>query len=173
MSRPGALAARSCSLLPGIFTAPFLHLSWAHIYANSIPLLLTGTFVLATGALRFFAVTLLIIITSGLSVWMFSPANSVTVGASGVIFGYLGFLFLRGLVERTWWTIAVALLIGLLFGIALSGIVPGDPHISWQGHLGGLVGGLVGAVVFRKHRLPTRPKKQLPTTLTIPTANLD
>jgi membrane associated rhomboid family serine protease len=173
MDRAGGITARSASGLPGIFTAPFLHVSWAHIYGNSIPLLLTGTFVLATGALRFFAVTVLIIVTSGLSVWLFSPPNTVTVGASGVIFGYLGFLFLRGLVERTWWTIAVALLIGLLFGIALSGVVPGDPHISWQAHLGGLVGGLVGAVVFRKHRLPVRPKKQLPTTLTIPTTNLD
>jgi membrane associated rhomboid family serine protease len=77
---------------------------------------------------------------------------------------------MRGLVEHSWWTIAVALLVGLLFGVALSGVVPGDPHISWQAHLGGFLGGLVAAVVFRqRRRRPTQPADGLPSTLTIPT----
>lgn len=164
------ILTRQISGLDGIVFAPFLHFSWAHLYGNSVPLLLTGTFVLATGARRFLGVTVLVMVTSGLGAWLFGPPGGDTVGASGVIFGYLGFLFMRGLVEHSWWTIAVALLVGLLFGVALSGVVPGDPHISWQAHLGGFLGGLVAAVVFRqRRRRPTQPADGLPSTLTIPT----
>jgi len=164
------IAVRHASGLDGILFAPFLHASWAHLYSNSVPLLLTGTFVLASGTRRFLQVTALVVVTSGLSVWLFGPSNSVTIGASGVIFGYLGFLLMRGVVERTWWAIAVAALVGLLYGVVLAGVVPGDPHISWQDHLGGLLGGVVGAVVFRQPRAkPLKPAKELPTTATLPT----
>jgi membrane associated rhomboid family serine protease len=168
LDRHAAIIPRRPSGLDGIVFAPFVHLSWAHIYGNSIPLLLTGTFVLATGARRFIGVTVLVALTSGLAVWLFG--DGPTLGASGVIFGYLGFLFMRGLVEHSWWTLGVAVLTGLLFGIALSGVVPGDPLISWQGHLGGFLGGLIAAVVFRqRRRRPTKPADELPSTITIPT----
>jgi membrane associated rhomboid family serine protease len=170
LDRQAGILTRSPVGLDGIVFAPFLHFSWAHLYGNSVPLLLTGTFVLATGAKRFLGVTLLVMVTSGLAAWLFGPSGGDTVGASGVIFGYLGFLFMRGLVEHSWWTIAVALLIGLLFGVALSGVVPGDPHISWQAHLGGLLGGLIAAVVFRqRRRRPDQPADKPSSTITIPT----
>jgi len=169
----GAIITRTPSGLDGIVFAPFLHQSWAHLYGNSVPLLLTGTFVLAGGAKRFVSVTALVALTSGVAAWLFGGQTGThTIGASGIIFGYLGFLVMRGIVERTRWTIAVAVLVGVLYGVAISGVVPGDPHVSWQGHLGGLIGGLIAAVVFRKRgtrSAATPTTKELPTTLTIPT----
>src|SRR5262249_33542925 len=121
---------------------------------------------------RFLQVTALVVVTSGLAVWLFGPTNSVTIGASGVIFGYLGFLLMRGVVERTWWAIAVAALVGLLYGVVLAGVVPGDPHISWQAHPGGSGGGIRGGDGFRPPgSKPPKPAKELPTTATLPTVD--
>src|SRR5215471_14272117 len=71
----------------------------------SVPLLVTGTFVLATGVKRFLLVTATVVLFSGLGDWLVGPANTVAIGASGVVFGYLGFLLVRGIVERNWWSI--------------------------------------------------------------------
>ncbi|MCW3815364.1 rhomboid family intramembrane serine protease [Micromonospora sp. DR5-3] len=138
--------------LDGVFFSPFLHADFNHLYSNSIPLILLGTFVLAAGTRRFLWSTLLIILISGLGVWFTGSPNSVVVGASGVIFGYLGVLLTRGVVERSWWNFAVVLLVGLLYGWQLLGILPTDEHISWQGHLFGLLGGVVAAILFRRRR---------------------
>ncbi|MFG1655121.1 rhomboid family intramembrane serine protease [Micromonospora chersina] len=138
--------------LDGVFFSPFLHAGWNHLYSNSIPLILLGTFVLAAGTRRFLWSTLVIILVSGLGVWFTGSPNSVVVGASGVIFGYLGILLTRGIVERSWWNFAVVLLVGLLYGWQLLGILPTDERISWQGHLFGLLGGVVAAVLFRRRR---------------------
>ncbi|HEY2793792.1 MAG TPA: rhomboid family intramembrane serine protease, partial [Micromonosporaceae bacterium] len=166
LDRDGAIVPHHISGLDGIVFAPFLHVSFVHLYSNAIPLLLTGTFVLAAGGKRFLWITLLIALVSGIGVWIFG--DGPTIGASGVIFGYLGYLFLRGLIERNWWNIAVALLVGLLFGTAITGVLPGDEQISWQGHLFGFIGGLIAAVVFRKQRPKPAPITELPSTLTIP-----
>ncbi|MFB9235220.1 rhomboid family intramembrane serine protease [Plantactinospora siamensis] len=136
--------------LDGVIFAPFLHAGFEHLYSNSVPLILLGTFVLAAGARRFLYSTLLIMLVSGLGVWFTGDANTVVVGASGVIFGYLGVLLTRGLVERTWWNLAVVLLVGLLYGWQLLGVLPADPAVSWQGHLFGLVGGVLAAILFRR-----------------------
>lgn len=136
--------------LDGVFFSPFLHHGFDHLYSNSIPLILLGTFVLAAGVRRFLWSTLVIIVVSGLGVWFTGSSNSIVVGASGVIFGYLGLLLTRGVVERTWWNFAVVLLVGLLYGWQLVGILPTDERISWQGHLFGLVGGVLAAVLFRR-----------------------
>jgi membrane associated rhomboid family serine protease len=171
LDRDGGIVPRDPAALDGIVFGPFLHASFAHVAANSVPLLLLGTFVLAGQVKRFLLVTGFIAVISGLAVWVFGPSHSLTVGASGVIFGYLGYLLLRGIVERRWWSIAVSLLVGLLFGWQLSGVLPGDPHISWQAHLGGFLGGLAAALIFRRKR----PRKPKPTkgattdpTLTLP-----
>jgi membrane associated rhomboid family serine protease len=142
--------------LDGVLFAPLLHANFNHLYGNSVPLLLTGTFVLATGGRRFLGVTAVVALCSGLGVWLTGDPNSVVIGASGVIFGYLGFLFVRGIVERSWWGIAVGLLISLLYGTQLAYVLPTDQRISWQAHLFGLFGGVVAAVLFRRRR-PAAP----------------
>jgi membrane associated rhomboid family serine protease len=139
--------------LDGIIFSPFLHAGWDHLYSNSVPLILLGTFVLAAGARRFLWSTLVIMAVSGLGVWFVGDPGSVVVGASGVIFGYLGLLFARGLVERSWWNLGVAAFIGLLYWWQLYNVFPTDQPISWQGHLLGLLGGVIAAVLFRSRRI--------------------
>jgi membrane associated rhomboid family serine protease len=150
LDQTGGIKPRIVTGLDGIVFAPLLHGSFAHLVGNSVPLILMGTFVLAAGVRRFLLSTALIALISGLGVWFFGESGTVTVGASGVIFGYLGVLLMRGLVEHSWWNIAVGLLIALLYGWQLIGVLPTDERISWQGHLFGFIGGLIAAIVFRR-----------------------
>ncbi|MFC8846115.1 MULTISPECIES: rhomboid family intramembrane serine protease [unclassified Micromonospora] len=153
----GGIIPRHIDGLDGVLFSPFLHADFNHLYSNSVPLILLGTFVLAAGFRRFMWSTLVIVLVSGLGVWFTGSPNSVVVGASGVIFGYLGVLLTRGVVERSWWNFAVVLLVGLLYGWQLLGILPTDERISWQGHLFGLVGGVVAAILFRRRRTEDDP----------------
>jgi membrane associated rhomboid family serine protease len=143
--------------LDGILFSPFLHGGWDHLYGNSVPLILVGTFALAGGARRFIYSTALIMLISGLGVWLLGSSNSVVVGASSVVFGYLGLLVARGFVERSWWNIGVAAFIGLLYWYQLYNVLPTDQPISWQGHLLGLVSGMIAAVLFRRKKPKTQP----------------
>jgi membrane associated rhomboid family serine protease len=152
LDRAGGIRPRELDGLDGVVFAPFLHANFVHLYSNSLPLLLTGTFVLATGARRFLWVTGLVMLVSGLGAWLTGPAHTVGIGASGVVFGYLGFLLARGIVERSPWSMGVGAVIAVLFGWTLTGVLPGDPRISWQAHLFGLIGGVVAAVLFRRRR---------------------
>jgi membrane associated rhomboid family serine protease len=151
----GGIIPRRIAGLDGILFSPFLHAGWDHLYSNAVPLILLGTFVLAAGATRFLWSTLLIMFVGGLGVWFVGDPGSVVVGASGVIFGYLGLLVMRGLVERSWWNLGVAVFIGLLYWWQLYSVFPTDQAISWQGHLFGLGGGLIAAVLFRRRRSRT------------------
>lgn len=164
----GGIRPMSLPGLDGIVFAPFLHASFLHLYGNSVPLILTGTFVLANGGKRAAQVTAFVALTSGLGVWFLADPNTVTIGASGVIFGYIGFLFMRGLVERSWWNFAVALLIGGLYGWQVSGAIPSsDPSISWQAHLFGFIGGLLAALLFRARKRVRAPQPD-PEAPTLP-----
>lgn len=148
----GGIMPRRITGIDGVLFAPFLHGSFPHLYANSIPLILLGTFVLAAGLRRFLWSTGLIMLVSGLGVWFIGEQGTVHVGASGVIFGYLGLLLARGVVERSWWNVAVGLLIGLLYWWQLTGMLPGESGVSWEGHLFGFIGGVVAAILFRRPR---------------------
>jgi membrane associated rhomboid family serine protease len=91
-----------------------------------------------------------------------------------VILGYIGFLLVRGIVERSWWGIAVGLLIGLLYGAQIFGeVTPGEQGISWQAHLFGLIGGVLAAVLFRRRRPrpAPRPEPLANPTLDLPTVD--
>ncbi|MCA2218642.1 rhomboid family intramembrane serine protease [Jidongwangia harbinensis] len=153
----GGIIPRRIEGLDGVLFSPFLHAGWEHLYGNSVPLILLGTFVLAGGSRRFLYSTALIMAVSGLGVWFVGDPQSVVVGASGVVFGYLGLLFARGFVERNWWNLGVAAFIGLLYWYQLYTILPTDQPVSWQGHLLGLLGGMVAAVLFRRRRPPAAP----------------
>jgi membrane associated rhomboid family serine protease len=148
----GGIMPRRVSGIDGVLFAPFLHGSFPHLYANSIPLILLGTFVLAAGLRRFLWSTALIMLVSGVGVWIVGQQGTVHVGASGVIFGFLGLLLTRGVVERSWWNLAVGLLIGLLYWWQLTGMLPGEDGVSWEGHLFGFVGGVLAAALFRRPR---------------------
>jgi membrane associated rhomboid family serine protease len=163
----GGIIPHHLNGLDGVLFAPFLHANFNHLYGNSVPLLLTGTFVLATGGRRFLAVTAVVALASGLGVWFTGDPGTVVIGASGVIFGYLGFLFARGIVERSWWGIAVGLLVGLLYGAQLEGVLPIDSRLSWQAHLFGLGGGVVAAFLFRRRR-PVAPEPTLAMSPELP-----
>jgi membrane associated rhomboid family serine protease len=146
----GGIIPRSVYGLDGIIFSPLLHDGFDHLYSNSVPLILLGTFVLAAGSRRFIWSTAFIMLVSGLGVWITGRPGTVVVGASGVIFGYFGLLLARGIVERTWWNLGVVVLVGLLYWWQLFGILPSDPHVSWQGHLFGFLGGAVAAILFRR-----------------------
>jgi membrane associated rhomboid family serine protease len=131
--------------LRGIVFAPLLHGSWGHLAANTVPFLVLGWLVLLNGLTVFTIVTALVWLVSGLGVWLFAPGNSLHIGASGVVFGYLGFLLARSYFQQDLGSIAIAVVVLLLYGPLIWGILPFRRGISWQGHLFGLVGGVVAA----------------------------
>jgi membrane associated rhomboid family serine protease len=153
----GGIIPHHINGLDGVLFSPFLHAGWDHLYGNAVPLILVGTFALAGGVRRFIWSTFVIMLVSGLGVWFIGDPQSVVVGASGVIFGYLGLLFARGFVERSWWNLGVAAFIGLLYWYQLYNILPTDQPISWQGHLLGLAGGVIAAILFRRKRPRSQP----------------
>ena len=146
---------RDLSWLPGIFIAPLLHGSWAHLIANTPPLIIFGGLVSLQGIRRFWLVTVMSALISGLGVWLFSPENAITVGASGVIFGYFGFLLLRGLFTRSIGAILISLAVAFLYGGTVWGILPSSPDVSWQAHLFGLIGGVLAASLRRNKNKET------------------
>jgi membrane associated rhomboid family serine protease len=147
---------RSVGHLGDIFTAPFLHFNWDHIEGNSGPLFVFGLLAAYRGVVKFLGVTLVVAITSGLSVWLFQSNGELTVGASGLIFGYFGYVLTRGIVERNLIDALAAIVIGLSYAYILTVAVPGAPGVSWIGHLGGLVGGVACGWIFRTRR-PAKP----------------
>jgi len=137
------------SRLPDIFTAPFLHVSWQHIEGNSLPLFVLGVLAAYRSIARFLVVSLIVLVTSGLAVWLFQSGNEVTVGASGIIFGYFGYVLVRGFLDRNMVDIGVGIVAGVLYWTILQVALPGTPGVSWIDHLGGLVGGVIAAWVVR------------------------
>jgi membrane associated rhomboid family serine protease len=137
------------SRLPDIFIAPFLHANWQHIEGNSLPLFVLGVLAAYRSIGRFLLVSLIVAVTSGMAVWLFQPSNELTVGASGIIFGYFGYVLIRGFVDRNPIDIGLGAVAGVLYWTILQVALPGTPGVSWIGHLGGLVGGVIAAWVVR------------------------
>ncbi|MDL9944530.1 rhomboid family intramembrane serine protease [Gordonia sp. ABSL11-1] len=129
--------------LDGILWAPFLHADWQHLFANLIPGLVLGFLLLMSQ--RFVIVTAIVWVVSGLGVWLFAPPYSITVGASGIIFGWLTYLLIRGLFNRDIWQILGGVVLFLIYGSVLWGVLPTDSGVSWQGHLFGAIGGVLAA----------------------------
>lgn len=143
---------RSIIGLRGILFAPFLHGGLAHVAANTIPFLTLGWLIMLRETSDFFVVTAVTMIVSGLGTWLISPANSIHIGASGLIFGYLGFLLLRGYFERSVTAILFSLLVGLVYGGLIWGVLPLQFGVSWQGHLFGFIGGGLAARLLARQR---------------------
>ena len=150
LDRLGALHPRTLPGLWQIFTAPFLHANFHHLFSNTLGLLMVGSLTLLEGA--FMEVTAISIVVGGLGVWLFGAPHSAELGFSGVLFGMMGFLMARGLFSRRARPILISLLALFWFGGSLQlGLIPHN-GISWAGHFWGFVGGVVTARVLSRRR---------------------
>jgi membrane associated rhomboid family serine protease len=139
------IVPRTLDGLDGILWAPLLHAGWPHLLANTVPFLVFGFLAMAGGFRQFVVVTAMIWLLGGLGVWLIGPANTSTIGASGLIFGWLVFLLARGFFARSGRQILLAVALFVIWGGILFGILPGQAGISWQAHLFGAVAGLLAA----------------------------
>ncbi|MEV8536235.1 rhomboid family intramembrane serine protease [Streptomyces sp. NPDC051211] len=145
------ITAREVGDLPSVLSAPFIHFGWEHVAGNSLPLLVLGFLTALGGIRRFLLVCAVVIVADGLGVWLLSPADSNTAGASGLVFGLFGYLVVRGFVERRPTGIIVGLLVAAIWGSTiLAGLGPTDSSVSWQGHLIGLTAGAATAFLLPK-----------------------
>jgi membrane associated rhomboid family serine protease len=146
---------RSVSSLPDILTAPFIHVSFTHIESNSGPLFIFGFLAAYRGVVRFLGLTALVIIVSGFAAWLTAANGSVGVGASGVVFGYLGYILVRGLFDRHLIDIIIGAVMALCFAYQFTVLLP-HAGVGWQDHIGGLVAGVAGGWIFRDRRAASR-----------------
>ncbi|MER5970181.1 rhomboid family intramembrane serine protease [Streptomyces sp. NPDC002055] len=153
---PYGITPREPAELADIPPAVFLHFGFGHVAANTVPLLILGFLAALGGVRRFLGVVCVIVLVGGLGVWFTAPPGSVTAGASVVVFGLFGYLLVRGFVDRRPLDILVGLLVAMVYGSILWGVLPSAGAVSWQGHLFGLVGGVLAAFLFRRGR-PDEP----------------
>ncbi len=149
---------REWSGLVGVLFAPFVHGSWAHLIANTAPVLVLGTALLYgyPRAARVVVPTLFLAV--GLGVWLFARP-SYHVGASGLTFGAMFFVFTIGVLRRDRRAIALAMIVFFLYGGMVWGVLPSDPQISFESHLAGAVTGVVLALLLREAD-PRPPEKR-------------
>lgn len=134
-----------------IFVAPFLHADLGHLIANTVPLAVLSFLSAVRSIGRFLGASFLIIVLGGSLVWLFGR-SSIHLGASELVFGYLGYLFGIGWWDRTLSSMLLALVAFVLYGGILWGIFPNNPMVSWEAHLFGFVAGFIAAMLLYKKR---------------------
>lgn len=139
-----ALVPRRVDGLPGVLGTLFVHGSFGHLSANTPPLLILGGMVAVRGVGYYLTAALAIAVLGGLALWVFGR-EAAHIGASGLVFGFFGFLVARGYYERRWSSIAAALVVIVLYGGLIAGVVPRGGHVSWEAHLFGLLAGILCA----------------------------
>ena len=135
--------------LTGIPLAPFLHSGFGHLIANTLPFLILGGIIAMGGIARWLKVTLIVGAVCGIGVWLFAAANTVHLGASGLVFGYLTYLLSRGIIARKASWLLGGVVVFLIYGGVLWGLLP-RPGISWTGHLFGAIGGVLAAWILHR-----------------------
>jgi membrane associated rhomboid family serine protease len=150
--RPRELAG-----LPGILLAPLLHAGFSHLLANSLPLLVLGTVMLHLYPSSAIKVLPAVYLGPGIAVWLFAR-ESVHLGASGLVYGLVSYVFVAGLIRRDRRAIAASLLVCFLYGTLAWGVLPIQPGVSWETHLAAAVIGLALAIVLRRMDIPPRKR---------------
>ena len=141
---PGKLSG-----LAGIFLAPFLHGDFIHIFSNTIPLVVLGTSMIYLYPASSLIAIPSIYVLGGLGIWFF--ARPVThIGASGLVYGFIGFVFFSGIFRRDSRAMALSLIVVFLYGGMIWGVLPMKESVSFESHLSGAVVGIVFAYLLRR-----------------------
>jgi membrane associated rhomboid family serine protease len=143
---------RSIIGLRGIVFAPLLHGGFAHLMANTIPFVTLGWLTMIQETKDFYIASIMSALVGGAGVWLFGSPNSVHIGASILIYGYLGFLLLRGYFQKNFPSIALSIFVAIVYGGFIWGVFPSQMGISWQGHLFGFIGGAIAAKMVAQKR---------------------
>ena len=154
---PFGIRPRQLDGLPGIVFAPLVHGGFAHLIANTPPLLVLGTamlFLYPTSALR---VLPAVYFGTGVAVWLFAR-DAVHIGASGLVYGLASYVFVAGLLRRDRRAIAAALLVWFMYGSLAWGVFPAQPGVSWETHLAAAVIGVASAIILRRLDVPPRKR---------------
>ncbi len=157
--REYALVPRRVYGLWGIVTSPLFHSDWGHIFNNSFPLFVTGSMMYYFYRKSALPSIIIIHLMTGLAVWLFGH-HGYHIGASGVAYGMVSFIFFSGLFRREVEAIILALIVIILYSGMIVGIFPDEPGISWESHLFGALMGLLTAILFLGVDKPFREKKK-------------
>ena len=151
---------RTITGVDGVLWAPLLHGDYGHVLANTVPFAILGGLVMLRGPRRWAVITAAIVVLGGLGTWVFGRA-AFHIGASGLVFGYLGFLLTVGFVERSFRAIAVGVLAGVLYGGLLWGLLPSQSGVSWESHLFGLLaGGVTAWALYQRDDKSDQPQER-------------
>ncbi len=147
----------------GIVFAPVLHDDWAHIISNTVPaFVLTFVIVMSSGTMRWLEATAIIWVTAGVGTWLIGGLNTNHVGASSLVFGWVAFLVLRGVFAKKFSEIAIGVVIAAVYGYLIWGVLPSNNGVSWQGHLCGVIGGIIAAVILGRRSVQERDAAKRP-----------
>jgi membrane associated rhomboid family serine protease len=140
--------------LDGLIFAPLVHVSFWHLLSNTIPFLVLGLLLAFDGVTRFWSVTGIVAVVSGAGAWVLNSPGTVTVGASGLVFGYFGYLIARAFVAPSLGHRVLYAVIGIAVGVTygasmIAGILFSHYGVSWQAHLFGVLGGILAAYLLR------------------------
>jgi membrane associated rhomboid family serine protease len=155
--RPFGLRPREWLGVIGVVTAPLVHGDFAHLVANSVPLAIVGATMLYLYPHSTLRVLPAVYLGSGLLVWIFGR-DSVHLGASGLVYGLVGYVFVAGLLRRDRRAIAASMMVAFLYGSLAWGVLPIEPRVSWETHLAAGAIGVLLAIALRK--LDVAPRKR-------------
>jgi len=146
---------RNINGLVGILTSPLIHGSFSHLLSNTAPLILMGIGIFYFYEKVAYRVFTIIYLGTGLLVWIFAR-EVYHIGASGIIYGFVSFLFFSGIFRKDNRSIALALIVIFLYGGLIWGVLPVEKGVSWESHLFGAIVGITAAFIFRKVDPPKR-----------------
>lgn len=148
--------------LDGILVAPFIHIGLDHLLSNSVPLLVLGALVLLRGVAAFVFVVLLSGLIAGAGTWLFGAGGTQHVGASGIVFGFFGYLVFRAAFDRRLSTAIITLVVAFVYGTAMVYALIPQETVSWSGHFFGFGGGVAAARLRYPARRPPPPPPRIP-----------
>lgn len=132
----------------GIFFAPLLHANWEHLIGNSIPGAVFCFIVGLSGRRAFWEVSTIVMLVAGIGTWLLGGPGTLHIGASGMIYGWLAYLIVRGIFNRSLTQTLTGIILAFAYSGLVWGVLPTDSGVSWQGHLFGALGGILAGMTI-------------------------